>query len=137
MGAFAVDMLVKFGEGLKNLADEFSGVALAEKEMAEYARENETLMEELGRKSTKVAHDQVVQILHQVAVQSSIVESMKARAENVANFTGGAGMLMDKLTDQTKKQAEAEEYLKNLQGLAGNMAADHVGRRGKGQKEIR
>jgi len=67
MGAFAVDMLVKFGESMVKTSEEINGVAAADKALAEAGKQNASQMEEMAKASEKYARSQLPLLRIQLA----------------------------------------------------------------------
>jgi len=114
LGVFAVEEAVRFGEALKTLADDFSLVKEAEKEISNVGRENLKIIEELSKKSAAYARSQAQGFLMQAAAMSAHIEELKQDMENTANWTGGIGMLYDKWSGKVKELATEEEKQNRL-----------------------
>jgi hypothetical protein len=81
LGVFAVEEVVKFAEKVHKLADEFNGIAAAEKVMASVGRENDSIMENLARHSLDYARSQVTLLLGATMVSEANLENAKKADE--------------------------------------------------------
>ena len=117
MGAFAVDMLVKFGEGLHKMVEDMNEVTRSEKEIADAAKEIDSQMEKMARKSEDYARKQVTLLIAQAAAEQSHVDKLKEYQDISVSHMGAVGLLWDKVAGKTKELDQAEDHLKQTQAL--------------------
>ena len=111
LGAFAVDMVIKFGEEIKKTSEKFNELAQSEKALSAIGKENQHQMEEMARASRSYALDQVSLLLLQVHGQEQVVEMMKQQEDRSVRWAGLFGEKLEEWTGHHQKLEEAEKQL--------------------------
>ncbi len=114
LGAFAVEKVVDFEKSLQALYADFDGVTDAAQTMADYVKENDDLLKDMARQSTKIATDQLHHAQMAAAAADSAVAGLQEEKDNFTALFGVADAAVYKMAqwlhltgDFNKAQAES------------------------------
>ncbi len=120
LGVFAVEEVIRFAEKVHKLADEFNGVAAAQKVMAAAARENDSIMESLAKHSLDYARTQASLLVAQVAQEEATIQRLKDTEDGTGRLNTMTGQLVQAYHfwfGESKNLAAAEKQLAEDQKL--------------------
>ena len=137
LGAFAVEKVVDFEKSLQALYADFDGVTDAAQTMADYVKENDDLLKDMARQSTKMATDQLHQVQIRTAAADSAVAALQEEKDNFTALFGVADAAMYKMAgwvhltgDFNKAQAESVRLRKLADETAKILRLTREGREG-------
>jgi len=115
LAAFAVEGVIHFGEMVAKDTEKLYGMGEAEKALSEAGRENLRIMEEQARASMTYARSQAALLETQMARQARYVQQLHEWEDDRVKWLGWFGEKGMALSGATKKIADEEAVLTNLE----------------------
>jgi hypothetical protein len=122
LGVFALDMVVKFGEKVHKIAEEFDGVAAAEKRAGEIEKENLSFLEKAVEGNRKLLMGELQRAQFRAVTDEAELNRLKAHDMQILAATGLLGVGYLGLAGALGKVQQAQANLTADQELADKLA---------------